>query len=260
MAAPGSDFTAIVRVTGPGRLDEFREQLRWLMVRDIDAENYTEHHGGDALEYRFEIKKGVPFAAFANASEEFPELRIEAEWRNALQGVRGRAIIQEGRLLDHETAPVDSGLLALEIECGMHGELVFALACVRDGAQWLGYCASADRHAYFRLDPSGELRLDEGASGRWGESLGGEIEPELLERLEEIAFRFAGDWLWYDEDASPVSALERKRYADHGWTVAGANLKSERLLRIGLGQSFSTLPPEAQPLRERLRGAWGREP
>ena len=123
MAESGSEFTATVRVAGPGRLDEFREQLRWLMVRDVDAENYTEHHAGDGLEYRFEIKKGVPFAAFANASEEFPELRVEAEWRNAAQGVRGRAIIQSGRLLDHETAPIDSGLLALEVECGMHGEM-----------------------------------------------------------------------------------------------------------------------------------------
>jgi hypothetical protein len=259
MAAPGPDFTAIVRVTGPGRLEEFREQLRWLMVRDVDAENYTEHHAGDALEYRFELKKGVPFAAFANASEEFAELRVEAEWRNAAQGVRGRAIIQGGRLLDHETAPLDSGLLALEIECGAQGGLVFGLACVRDGAAWLGYCASANRHAYFQLDPAGELRLDEDASGRWGGAHGEQIEPALLERLEEIAFRFAGDWLWFDEDASPASALERKRYADHGWAVAGANLKSEQLLRVGLGQAFSTLPPEARALRERLRSAWARK-
>ncbi|HUJ88520.1 MAG TPA: hypothetical protein VLX30_16860 [Burkholderiales bacterium] len=259
MAQPGSEFTAIVRVAGPGRLDEFREQLRWLMVRDVDAENYTEHHAGDALEYRFELKKGVPFAAFANASEEFPELRVEADWRNTAQGVRGRAVIQGGRLLDQETAPIDRGLLALEIECGAHGELVFGLACVRDGAAWLGYCASAERHAYFRLDQAGELRLDENASGRWSGPGGGEIEPALLERLEEIAFRFAGDWLWYDEDATPASALERKHYADHGWTVAGANLRSEQLLRIGLGQLFSTLPPEARPLAQRLRGAWARK-
>ena len=259
MAAPGSDFTAIVRVTGPGRLEEFREQLRWLMVRDVDAENYTEHHAGDALEYRFELSKGVPFAAFANASEEFPELQVEAEWRNSAQGVRGRAILQAGRLLDHETATLDSGLLALEVECGAQGELVFGLACVGDGAAWLGYCASADRHAYFQLAPSGELRLDENASGRWSRPHDEEIEPPLLERLEEIAFRFAGDWLWFDEDASPASALERKRYADRGWSVAGANLKSERLLAIGLGQSFSTLPPEARLLRERLRSAWARK-
>lgn len=258
MAAPGPEYTAIVRVAGPGRLHEFREQLRWLMVRDIDAERYTEHHADDVLEYRFEIRKGVPFAAFANASAEFPELRVEAEWRNVAQGLRGRAIIQDGRLLDQETAPIDGGLLALEVECGTHGELLFGLACVRDGSAWLGYCASAGRHAYFQLDESGRLRLDENASGRWSEPPGEEIEPALLARLEEIAFRFAGDWLWYDEDASPATALERKRYADHGWTVAGANLKSEQLLRVGLGQVFSTLPAEAAPLRERLRAAWMR--
>jgi hypothetical protein len=256
MAASGSDFTATVRVAGPGRLNEFREHLRWLMVRDIDAEDYTEHHGADALEYRFEIRKGVPFAAFANASEDFPELRVEAEWRNARQGVRGRAIIQGGRLFDHETAPIDSGLLALDVECGAQGELVLGVACVREGAQWLGYLASASRHAYFHLDEGGRLRLDEGATGRWGD--GAEIDPPLLARLEEVAFRFADDWLWYDEDASPASVLERKRYADHGWTPAGANLRAEQLLRIGLGQTFSSLPPEARELRERLLAAWAR--
>jgi len=31
-------FTAVVRVTGAGRLADFRERLRWLMVRDEDAE------------------------------------------------------------------------------------------------------------------------------------------------------------------------------------------------------------------------------
>ena len=258
MAASGAGFTATVRVAGPGRLDEFREHLRWLMVRDIDAENYTEHHARDTLEYRFEIKKGVPFAAFANASEEFPELRVEAEWRNPGQGVRGRAIIQGGRLFDHETAPIDAGLLALHIECGAQGELVLGMACVRDGAKWLGYCASAGRHAYFHLDEGGRLRLDEGATGRWGGPEGEEIDAALLARLEEIAFRFADDWLWYDEDASPAGVLERKRYADHGWTVAGANLRSEQLLRIGVGQTFSSLPPEALPLRERLLAAWAR--
>jgi len=31
-------FTAVVRITGAGRLEDFRERLRWLMVRDVDAE------------------------------------------------------------------------------------------------------------------------------------------------------------------------------------------------------------------------------
>jgi len=130
---------------------------------------------------------------------------------------------------------------------------VLGMACVSDGGNWLGYCASARRHAYFHLDAAGRLRLDEGATGRWGD--GEEIDAALLERLEEIAFRFADDWLWYDEDASPANVLERKHYADHDWPVAGANLRSERLLRIGIGQTFSSLPREARPLRERLLAA-----
>src|SRR5579859_7740540 len=210
MAARASAFTAIVRVAGPGRLDEFREHLRWLMVRDIDAQHYAERHVEGLLEYRFEIEQGIPFPTFAAASVEFPELRVEAEWRNPALGVRGRAVIENGRLVDQETDPLESDLLGLAVECGANGELVFGLACVQDGAAWLGYCATATRHAYFHLDARGRLRLDENASGRWSAPRGEEIDPALLARLEEVAFRFAGDWLWYDEDTSPATALERK--------------------------------------------------
>jgi len=91
-------FTAVVRITGVGRLADFRERLRWLMVRDIDAEDYSEHHGSDALEYRFEPKQGIPFPAFVQASSDFPELRVEAEWDH--DGVRGRAVIEEGRVVE----------------------------------------------------------------------------------------------------------------------------------------------------------------
>jgi len=93
-----STFRAVVRVTGAGRLEEFREHLRWLMVRDIDAEDYTEHHGEGMLEYRFEPKQGIPFPAFVATSAEFPELRVEAEWEH--EGVRGRAVIENGRLVE----------------------------------------------------------------------------------------------------------------------------------------------------------------
>jgi hypothetical protein len=91
-------FTAVVRVTGVGRLAEFRERLRYLMVRDLDAEDYSEHHGAEQLEYRFEPKKGLPFPAFAEASADFPELRVEAEWDH--DGQRGRAVIEGGRLVE----------------------------------------------------------------------------------------------------------------------------------------------------------------
>jgi hypothetical protein len=83
-----------VRITGPGRIEEFREHVRWLMVRDIDAEAYTEHHSEGTLEYRFEPKQGIPFRHSSRQSGEFPELRVEAEMEH--RGVRGRAVIENG--------------------------------------------------------------------------------------------------------------------------------------------------------------------
>lgn len=91
-------FTATIRVTGVGRLAEFRERLRFLMVRDIDADPYTEHHTGETLEYRFEPRSGLPFPAFVEASGDFPELRVEARWRH--DQVRGRVVIEAGRVLE----------------------------------------------------------------------------------------------------------------------------------------------------------------
>lgn len=96
-------FTAVVRVTGEaGRFEDFRERVRWLMVRDIDgAEPYTEHHRPGALEYRFEISKGIPFPAFVEATRAFEELRVEIEWDQ--DGARGGAALEAGRLVDKWT-------------------------------------------------------------------------------------------------------------------------------------------------------------
>ena len=88
-----------MRVTGAaGRFEEFRERVRWLLVRDPDVDPYTEHHGAGALEYRFELLKGIPFPAFVAASAEFPELRVEAEWTKG--GSRGGAAIECGKLVE----------------------------------------------------------------------------------------------------------------------------------------------------------------
>ena len=97
-------FTAVVRVSGAGRIEEFRERLRWLMVRDIDAEDYTEHHHDGVLEYRFEPKLGLPFPALVQASGDFPELRVEARWEKMETGgaVKGRAVIEAGKLVERE--------------------------------------------------------------------------------------------------------------------------------------------------------------
>jgi len=258
-------LSAVVRVTGSGRLQEFGERLRWLMVRDAEASRieYSEHHSEGVLEYRFETREGIPFPAFASASAEFPELRVEAEWANAAQGMRGQAVIENGRLLDQRTLPLEDSALGVAVEIGPRGELVFAFACTRRKDAWLGYCADATRHAYF-LAEDATLRLAEEAGVRWTRAIEGKrtapldqaIDDAVLAELEDVAFRFAADWLWFDEAADAETALERKRYADHGWPVAGANLKSERLLGFGPGRRFDGVAPEARAVHERLRRAW----
>jgi hypothetical protein len=224
-------FTAVVRVTGAGRLADFRERLRWLMVRDADAEDYTEHHGEGGLEYRFTPKQGIPFPAFTEASGEFPELRVEAEWEH--DGVRGRAVIENGRVVQDESA--DPAAPGIDVVVGEDGRLVLGLV-VKDT---LGYAVTSDRQTYFRYD-GGALTL---------------VDPDDAdEALEEVAFGFVEDWIWYDEQDAP---LERARYADYGYPVRGANVRSEKLALLrGRGMRFSTLEESAAPVRAALAERW----
>ncbi|HYX65796.1 MAG TPA: hypothetical protein VE935_16380 [Burkholderiales bacterium] len=226
-------FTAVVRVSGAGRLADFLERLRWLMVRDPDAEDYTEHHEPGALEYRFAPRHGIPFPAFVEASGEFPELRIEARWDH--DGVRGRALIEAGRLVKEEEPPATPGV-ALELE--EDGRLLLALVCERRDGGWLGYAATSDRHSFFRYREALEL-----------------IAPEQAdEALEAIAFRLVDEWLWYDEEEAPA---ERSRYAQYGMPVRGANVRSERLAWLRRhALRFSSLDAGAAPLREALQRQW----
>jgi hypothetical protein len=229
-------FTAVVRITGAGRLDDFRERLRWLMVRDEDAEDYTEHHGPGRLEYHFRPRRGIPFPAFTAASADFPELRVEAEWER--DGERGRAVIENGRLVEQRNARVDEALL--EVTVGDQGGLELGVACRRqpDGSL-IGYAVSAADHTYWRYR-HGEL------------SLLGTGEPDA--ELEDVAFRFVEEWIWYDEEDA---ALERARYANYGYPVRGANLKSEKLALLRAhGGKYSSMNEEARAAREAIIARW----
>jgi hypothetical protein len=227
-------FTAVVRVTGTGRLADFRERVRWLLVRDPDAEDYTEHHDGGLLEYRFEPRKGIPFPVFAEASGDFPELRVEAEWER--DGVRGRAVIEAGRVIDEERgAPEQPGV---EVTMGEQG-LEVAFVCERSGAEWIGYAASASRHTYFRWDGRNLRLLDAGDADA---------------ALEDVAFRLVDEWLWYDEEEAPT---ERARYAQYGLPVRGANLRSEKLALLRRRDNrYSTLEGGAREARDALLATW----
>ena len=228
-------FSAVVRVTGAGRLADFRERLRWLMVRDEDAEEYSEHHAEGVLEYRFTPRKGIPFPAFTAASADFPELQVEAEWEH--DGVRGRALIENGRLV--QQAPELAAGMLLEVSIEANGRLELAFACSRREGELVGYAASADRHTYFRYR-GGALELV------------GPDSPD--DALEEVAFAFVEEWIWYDEEDA---VLERARYANYGYPVHGANLRAEKLqlVRDG-GLRFSSLDKPAAEAREALVEQW----
>ena len=228
-------FSAVVRVTGAGRLADFRERLRWLLVRDPDAEDYTEHHGEGRLEYRFAPRRGIPFPALTEASQSFPELRVEAEWDH--DGVQGRAVIENGRVMPEiQDAQGEQGI---EVRVGDAARLELALVVERDGDGWKGYGATAERHGYFRYR-DGKLEL---------------VDAEDADAaLEDIAFRLVDEWLWYDEEEAPT---ERARYAQYGHPVRGANIKSEKLalLRRSDGR-HSTLEPAAAAVRDALMTRW----
>lgn len=228
-------FTAVVRVTGAGRLADFRERLRWLMVRDADAEDYTEHHAEGMLEYRFEPKTGLPFPALTAASGDFPELRVEAEWEH--DGARGRAVIENGRLVEEERG--DPGAPGVEVEVDEDGRLAMGFVCRVQDEGAIGYAVTSDRQTYFRWR-GGELQL---------------VEPQDADaELEEVAFAFVEEWIWYDEQEAPI---ERARYADYGYEVRGANVRSEKLPALRRsGFRFSSLDDVAREVREAVTVKW----
>jgi hypothetical protein len=229
-------FTAVVRITGAGRLDDFRERLRWLMVRDEDAEDYTEHHARGVLEYRFTPRRGIPFPAFTAASADFPELRVEAEWER--DGERGRAVIENGQLVEQTARNLDSDLL--DVKAAADGRLELALTCrAQADGTLIGYAVTDARHTYFRYR-DGALAL---------------LSPEEPDAaLEEVAFHFVEEWIWYDEEDA---ALERARYANYGYPVRGANLRSEKLalLRKHDGK-YSSLDAAGKAVRRAIVEQW----
>jgi hypothetical protein len=229
-------FTAIVRISGAGRLDDFRERLRWLMVRDEDAEDYTEHHVGGTLEYRFRLRRGIPFPAFTAASADFPELRVEVEWER--DGERGRAVIENGRLVEQTASRLEEPWV--DVKVGDVGRLELGLTCRKsEHGGLIGYAVTENRHTYWRYR-EGELTL---------------LDPDEPDAaLEEVAFRFVDQWIWYDEEDA---VLERVRYANYGYPVRGANVKSDKLALLRAhGGRYSSFGEEAQPAREAIVAQW----
>jgi hypothetical protein len=123
------------------------------------------------------------------------------------------------------------------------GRLALALVVAGDGAACMGYAATCDRHTYFRYADS-RLAL---------------IDPEEPDAgLEDLAFGFVEEWIWYDEEEAP---LERARYAGYGYPVRGANLRSEKLALLRTsGLKHSSLDESARAARDALVREWLKRP
>src|SRR5262249_52628958 len=101
------------------------------------------------------------------------------------------------------------------------------------------YAATCDRHTYFRYAGAGLTLIDP-------------EEPDA--ELEDLAFGFVEEWIWYDEEQAP---LERARYAACGYPVRGANLRAEKLALLrGSGLKHSSLDASARAARDVLVREW----
>lgn len=236
---------ARIAVSGePAELERFREHVRSLLVRDPEAEGYEDTLHGDRLEFRFALQRGIPFPAFADASAAFPALRIAAEWTNHAQSLSGRAIIEDGRLVEQSSVPLAPAEdAAFHVAAAPDARLTLAWVCVPRAGGWLGYAAHAEGHSFF-LWKEGVLELL------------AQDDARVDAGLEDLALAFAAEWLWYDESPQAESAAERRRYAERGWTVRGANPRTERMARLPAGRPL----PGTEGLGAVLENLWARRP
>ena len=97
-----------------------------------------------------------------------------------------------------------------------------------------GYAASAERHTYFRYRDGGL-------------ELVGPDSPD--EALEEVAFAFVEEWIWYDEEDA---VLERARYATTATRCTAPTCAPEKLHLVrDRGLRFSRSMRRRPPRRAR---------
>src|SRR5687768_7922482 len=129
--------------------------LRRRLSANFARDEVTEHHGERALCYDLKIEGGIPFPLFAEASQEFPDLRFSVEWVNVEAGERGSATIVNGRVTAQQAdrlAVTPGGGQPVYVSIAEDGSLRLALTLVRAGRdEWRGYAVSATRDALVRV-------------------------------------------------------------------------------------------------------------
>lgn len=245
---------ATITVSGDeSELDACNARIRLLLAdQHMDGE-IDEHHGAGALCYDMKVKEGIPFPAFAQASQEFPALKMVAEWVNIDAGERGEATLVEGKLTEHivhKLAMATGSARPIHVAVAADGRLELALTFFRlNREEWLGYALTADRDALLRVvrapgSDAVELFATEGGpewSQRWRASLAQsgcdfevmaepqEIDGVVYSELEQMAREFVAGWIWFASGAQEEIAIEKERYETAGHTIHAANIKALRL-------------------------------
>ncbi len=263
---------ATLTVAGPGEtLKACDERIKTLLTGEMIDGEFGEHHGKAALSYDFKVRGGIPFPAFAAASQEFPDVTITAEWVNVGAGRKGRAQIANGEITGYAeevVALAGSDAPNRHVHATADGTLALAVALVQtDADAWAGYVLTDRRDALFRLTRTGasvELMTTEGGqewAQRWSLAHAQDtpamvrVEPpqsidrNLYAELEQLAEGFVSDWIWFRDAPADVNAIDIDRFSRYGFTVRDANVRAARLYALrqlaGEGQALrhSTVDP-----------------
>lgn len=276
---------ATLTITGAReQLPAVDARIKALLVEEIFAGEFEEHHGEDALAYDFKVHGGIPFPAFTAASQEFPQLVITAEWVNAAAGRKGRAQLSNGGITEHTEDAIAPGSAEVRnryLQAAPDGMLQLGFALVRrDQREWAGYVINHERDALFRITRSGDIvdLLATAGTAEWAQAwrlrnAGDAPQPEVLDppqpverelygELERLTQDFIAEWIWLREAPDIDNAIELDRYARYGFTVCDANVRAARLYRlrsdIAAAQplEYSTLDAEHAWIRDVLRQCW----
>lgn len=275
---------ATLTVSGdPSLLTAADARIQQLFASGMFDSGYETHHGDQALAYDFKVRGGIPFPVFAQLTLEFPVLVVTAEWVNMAAGVKGRARLAGGRMVEHEEAAAHRGDAAARnryVRIGPDGRLLLAIALQRRGArEWAGYVLKHDGDALFHLvclDAGIELRATEGAP-EWSlvwrlrdrddtppckPAMAVAVDRALYAELDRLAREFVDEWIWMDDAPAVDTAIEREHCARHGHAVHAANLRAvkRKALRNADDDSamlmHDTLDPDDRWIRDVLLRCW----
>lgn len=276
---------ATLTVAGPPeQLPACDARIKVLLAGETFAGGFEEHHGEAALSYDFKVSGGIPFPAFAAASQEFPQLEIVAEWVNVAAGRKGRARLADGKIAEHVEEALALGSTEQRnryVLAAADGTLQMAMAMLQiDRNVWAGYVLNHERDALFRITREDQVVTLQATAGapEWAQAwrLAGvedvppadvleppqAIDAALYGELERLARDFVTAWVWFRDAPQEEIAIDLDRYARYGYTPRAANIRAARLHKMGSEAAagspleYSTLDAEHDWVRGVLRRCW----